>query len=80
MATLSLTMQAAIFHLSQLKTELERAKNTIEQFTNFPLSVNNGPPADIRQQVEAVNAALDRMADIESDYLTLQNAIDAKNR
>lgn len=43
MATLSLTMQAAIFHLSQLKTELERAKNTIEQFTNFPLSVNNGP-------------------------------------
>lgn len=80
MATLSLTMQAAIFHLSQLKTELERAKNTIEQFTNFPLSVNNGPPADIRQQVEAVKATLDRMADIESDYLTLQNAIDAKNR
>ena len=33
MATFSLTMQAAIFHLSQLKTELERAKNTIEQFS-----------------------------------------------
>ncbi|MFM9413663.1 hypothetical protein ACKQTC_04705 [Peptococcus simiae] len=80
MAKMTMTMQAAIFQLSQLKTEMDRTKNAIVQFHNYPLSVNQGPPADTSKQEAIVANALKRMKALEEDYLTLQDAIDQKNR
>lgn len=80
MAKITMTMQAAIFELSQLKAEMDRTKNAIVQFHNYPLSVNQGKAADTSKQEAIVAAALKKMKALEDDYLTLQDAIDEKNR